>query len=71
MTFLFHLEVEHELTLDQIWPDGDAPENPTIEDVKAVVEGYGTKQRVYEDWILTDDLTLTIYGVGGSVEPWT
>lgn len=69
--FLFRLEVEHELNLEQIWPDGDAPEHPTVEDVKAAVESCGGQHRVCEDWMLTDGLTLTIYGEGGSAEPWT
>jgi hypothetical protein len=29
------------LTVEQIWPDGDAPENPTVEDVRARVESWG------------------------------
>lgn len=36
----FHFEVgdEADLTIDEIWPDGDAPENPTVDDVIAVVQ---------------------------------
>lgn len=29
------------LTPEQIWPDGDAPENPTVEDARARVESWG------------------------------
>lgn len=32
-TFNITLKIESSLTVDEIWPDGDAPENPTKEDV--------------------------------------
>ncbi len=34
--FIFSVQVDHILSVDEIWPDGDAPENPTAEDVKSV-----------------------------------
>lgn len=53
----FHFELDLSVTLDleEIWPDGDAPENPTVEDVWAVFcpsrKGYDL-QRACEDWDL-------------------
>lgn len=34
--FLFNINVGHVLSVDDIWPDGDAPANPTVEDVRTV-----------------------------------
>lgn len=36
--FYFEVGDEASLTVDEIWPDGDAPENPTVEDVIAEVK---------------------------------
>jgi len=35
-TFNFHIDIDIDLTIEEIWPDGDAPENPTVEDVEEV-----------------------------------
>lgn len=35
------------LSVADVWPDGDAPENPTPEDVAAVMRVYGG---VISDW---------------------
>lgn len=50
----FHLEWGGEayLTLDEIWPDGNAPENPTREDVIAVMQRSGSLGRLLQDWNL-------------------
>lgn len=32
--FSIRFEVEESFSVKEIWPDGDAPENPTAEDVK-------------------------------------
>lgn len=39
----FHFEVGDSvnLSVDEIWPDGDAPEDPTVEDVLEVVRRVG------------------------------
>jgi hypothetical protein len=39
--FVVRFEVEHVLNLDNIWPDGDAPENPTVEDVYRTMRTHG------------------------------
>jgi hypothetical protein len=64
-SFNFHIEIDCDLTLEDIWPDGDAPENPTVEDVKRVFYG-GEKpsqwvaKRACEDWDLLHDLDVDI-----------
>jgi len=47
----WHIEVgdSADLTVGEIWPDGDAPENPTDEDVIAVLVKQG-KYRIQQDW---------------------
>lgn len=44
--------VEATLDEDQIWPDGDAPENPTADDVREVIEAEGGILQVIDDWNL-------------------
>lgn len=39
--FRFTLHADCTLGVDEIWPDGDAPENPTLQDVLEVAEAYG------------------------------
>lgn len=44
--------VEATLDADQIWPDGDAPENPTADDVRGLIENEGGILQVIDDWNL-------------------
>lgn len=34
--FIFSVQVDHVLSIDEIWPDGDAPDDPTTEDARKV-----------------------------------
>ena len=43
---------EETLTVDEIWPDGDAPENPTAEDVMGEIRKCGSVSRCVIDWNL-------------------
>lgn len=65
-TLRFHLSFTADVSfdLDQIWPDGDAPENPTAEDVARVVRAEGGVLAVLRDWGVEDHLELTISGDG-------
>ena len=58
--FHFSISVETSLGIEDIWPDGDAPENPTVDDVLKVIAKCGGKRRVLEDWNLVDDLDLDV-----------
>lgn len=52
-SFQFEFDGDHYLTIEQIWPDGDAPENPTVDDVIAVLQkSCGSVSRVIGDWEL-------------------
>lgn len=46
-------ELSSTLTEKQLWPDG-APENPTIENVKNLIQDNGGIIRVIDDWNLDD-----------------
>lgn len=46
-------EKTFDLKLEQIWPDGGAPENPTEDDVLAVIEDCGGFMRILDEWGLT------------------
>lgn len=41
---------ESVLSLDEIWPDGDAPENPTVQDVIAHIKATSNRQSFARDW---------------------
>ena len=61
--FNIHIEADFWLTLAEIWPDGDAPEDPVAVDVKAVMEACGSKSSVLRDWELAHDLEVDVEGV--------
>lgn len=53
--FSIELNVMADLTIEEIWPDGDAPENPTAEDVQAILDEAGTDastDAIIKDWCL-------------------
>lgn len=53
-TFRLSYTMTADLTVEQIWPDGDAPANPTAKDVERVIEKDGGWGRVIRDWDLDD-----------------
>lgn len=62
-TFNFTVDGAYSLTVDEIWPDGDAPENPSVQDVIAKVKSDCSS--VYElirEWNLDQDLTVDVNG---------
>lgn len=65
-TFLVTISDYIEMTVEDIWPDGDGPENPTDEDVATAMREYGSKQRVLRDWELLNDVTVSV----GDVDVW-
>lgn len=60
--FNFQIEASLYLSVDEIWPDGDAPENPTADDVAQVIEQCGGLRAVIRDWDLDQHVSLTIDG---------
>ncbi len=60
-TFSIHLEgPSFELEISEVWPDGDAPDNPTAEDVAKTMREYG--YNLIRDWGLDDGLEVYIDG---------
>jgi len=54
----FHVSIEggFDLSVEDVWPDGGAPANPTAQDVAAVMVSCGSKMRVLADWELRPDV---------------
>lgn len=59
---MFHFSISCDVSLEvkDIWPDGNAPENPTVDDVLAVIKKDGGARRILDDWSLLEDLSLTV-----------
>lgn len=53
------------VTVNDVWPDGDAPENPTVDDVLEVMQQEGRKSRMIENWNLPQPEVTVTDGVGG------
>ncbi len=50
--FKFKCSFEIILSEDLIWPDGDAPLNPTAKDVKRLLDEYGSHTEAMIEWCL-------------------
>jgi hypothetical protein len=68
-TFYFHFERSVELRVDDIWPDGDAPDNPTVLDVVNVVNDCGGARDVFRDWDLDSEIEHVISDGSGDLFP--
>jgi hypothetical protein len=63
--FYFEWGGAADLDVDEIWPDGDAPENPTVADVMAQIQKSGSTPRsVARDWNLEIE-EIEVSGPGG------
>lgn len=58
-TIFIDFEGSIALTVDEVWPDGDAPEIITAEAVKAVLLRGGSKSTVFHDWCLLDAVDVS------------
>jgi hypothetical protein len=56
----FHITIEGDWVLarDQIWPDGDGPENPTVDDVRAVLPD--NVSLLISEWNLRPDVDVWV-----------
>jgi hypothetical protein len=50
--FKIHYKCVSELTVSDLWPDGDAPDNPTTADVRQLIREYGGIYNVLGEWNL-------------------
>jgi len=53
--FTITYQVESTLKAEELWPDGGAPDNPTVQDVIALIKSSGGIYRVLDDWNLRQD----------------
>ena len=61
--FYVTISADFELSVEDVWPDGDAPENPTADDVAQVMRDGGSCRTVLRDWNLDDDYVVAVDGV--------
>lgn len=52
-SFRIVFEVDEVLTIQDLWPDGDASENPTIADVYKLINKHGGLD-ILKSWNLAD-----------------
>jgi hypothetical protein len=67
VTTFFHFEWGgmDSLSVQQVWPDGDAPENPTTDDVIKALRSRGDfLERIVQDWNF-DVQDIEVNGPGG------
>ena len=59
------VELGGDFDCDEIWPDGDWPDNPTVDNVIAMLkkEYTGGAERLVSEWNLTASYRLTVNGV--------
>lgn len=62
MSKSFHISVtfNYDYSIDELWPDGDAPENPTVQDVVDLIKQCGGVRQVLHDWDMDRYLECTI-----------
>lgn len=53
-TFVIQYNMFTRLTEQEIWPDGDGPEDPSCEDVKKAIDKAGGILKVIGDWNLDE-----------------
>jgi hypothetical protein len=64
--FSFSVRGEVSVSVDDIWPDGDAPENPTAADVQREIDKSRDLATALLYWNLDEDLELVAAGPFGS-----
>lgn len=60
ITVTLTLEQSDDLDQHDVWPDGDMPESPNVEDVIAQMAQSGSVANVLRDWNLTPE-SIHIY----------
>lgn len=55
-----HIEADINLEVQDLWPDGDAPNPVTAADVLALMESQGSKTTVLQDWCLMDEVDVHV-----------
>lgn len=68
-TFRLMIEGAVDLPVSALWPDGDAPSDPTPGDVCALVERCGGLLKVIEDWNLEPKFKLPVTPLRAGITP--
>lgn len=56
---LFRLDLgDITLAVEDVWPDGNAPANPTAQDVADVIDSCGGASCVVREWNLLDGISI-------------
>jgi len=59
--FMLSFEGSCTLKIEEIWPDGDAPKNPTVDDVvKRIKEDARSPGELLSEWLLEDHLEMNV-----------
>ena len=66
--FNFHISYSVELNEEEIYPDGDGPDNPTVQDVLQILRDYKNDAEIVEDWCLTPDESNNVVLVIAAIE---
>lgn len=56
---------QYDLSVEDVWPDGDAPENPTTADVLTAMRKSGSLSRLISDWNMEIE-EIEVSGPGGT-----
>ncbi len=63
--FAFSVSCDVRLSVKNLWPDGNAPEHPSVADVVALIQKDGGLRHILRAWDLDQEMELTITGPGG------
>lgn len=56
--FRFRVECDIELSPREVWPDGDGPDDPTVEDVIRAVKDSTSEYWFVRDWNMPIEVTV-------------
>lgn len=62
--FTIEINLHHNFSIDEIWPEGDAPDDPTVEDVRALLFKEPHTHRACAAWgleIRKEDIRITAH----------
>ena len=60
-TFKVKISIDTSFTIDELWPDGDAPKNPTAKDVVNLINECGGVKTIIDDWNLDSFIECLVH----------
>ncbi len=58
--FDLSISIDVSIAASDLWPDGDGPENPTVQDVENLIKDCGGWDTVLTEWNLIESLRGTV-----------